>query len=83
LLYFIVSYHYEHVYLAQKSDLDVERPYMAFGYPILPVFYIITGIWLFALASSGPPLNILYGGLAITLMGIPLYLLLPLAARKK
>lgn len=62
------------VFILRKKRPDAERPYKAFGYPILPAAYI-----LFAIAFS---INLLFTkpqftwpGLAIVLTGIPVYFL--------
>jgi len=51
---------------------DIERPYKAFGYPILPALYIIMGLAFCILLIGYKPGYALWG-LGITLIGIPLY----------
>ncbi|MCA5003822.1 APC family permease [Sphingobacterium bovistauri] len=51
---------------------DLERPYKAFGYPVLPVLYIFMGIaFIVSLVLFKPTYSIL--GAIITLLGIPIY----------
>jgi len=60
------------IFILRKKRPDIHRPYKAFGYPVLPVIYIIMGIaFCIALIFQKP----VYAGwgLAIMLMGIPLY----------
>jgi APA family basic amino acid/polyamine antiporter len=62
------------IFRLRKSMPDAERPYKAFGYPILPMFYI-----LFASALSIALLITKTGtcgwGVLIMLLGIPVYYL--------
>jgi APA family basic amino acid/polyamine antiporter len=60
------------IFVLRKKQPLTERPYKAFGYPVLPVIYILMGsAFCIALIFQKP----VYAGwgLAITLMGIPLY----------
>jgi APA family basic amino acid/polyamine antiporter len=60
------------IFILRKKRPDINRPYKAFGYPVLPIIYIIMGIaFCIALIFQKP----VYAGwgLAIMLMGIPLY----------
>jgi APA family basic amino acid/polyamine antiporter len=50
----------------------MERPYKAFGYPILPAIYILMGTAFCVLLIIYKP-NFTWPGLIITLIGIPLY----------
>jgi APA family basic amino acid/polyamine antiporter len=69
------------IFILRKKMPDVARPYKAFGYPVLPILYIIMGI-------SFCTLLVIYKtdytkwGLIITLIGIPLYYL-AVANKKK
>ncbi|MFM9027475.1 MAG: APC family permease [Bacteroidota bacterium] len=54
---------------------DMERPYKAFGYPVLPAIYIILAIWVSSVMFIHKSDNCIYG-LAIVCIGIPIYLLL-------
>jgi APA family basic amino acid/polyamine antiporter len=60
------------IFVLRKKQPAMERPYKAFGYPVLPAIYIVMGIaFCIALIFQKP----VYAGwgLAITLLGIPLY----------
>ena len=60
------------IFILRKKQPLAERPYKAFGYPVLPAIYIVMGIaFCIALIFQKP----VYAGwgLAITLLGIPLY----------
>lgn len=60
------------IYKLRITRPDIERPYKAFGYPILPAMYIILGvafcILLFIYKSTYTEI-----GLGIVLLGIPIY----------
>lgn len=62
------------IFILRRKEPDRERPYKAFGYPLLPVIYIILAlVFCFYLVHMKP----LYAGmgLAIVLAGIPIYFL--------
>ena len=60
------------IFILRKKQPDAERPYKAFGYPVLPVLYIIMGLLFCVLLIVYKP-QFTWPGLLITLMGIPLY----------
>jgi APA family basic amino acid/polyamine antiporter len=60
------------LFILRRTKPDAERPYKAFGYPVLPALYI--------LLATGFCLNLLFvkptfavGSLAIVVLGIPVY----------
>jgi len=60
------------IFILRKKMPDAERPYKAFGYPVLPAIYILMGVSFCVLLiffKSGYT----WPGLLITLAGIPLY----------
>jgi APA family basic amino acid/polyamine antiporter len=60
------------IIILRKKKPDVERPYKAFGYPLLPVIYILLGLtFCFFLIIMKP----VYAGVGfgIVLLGIPVY----------
>jgi basic amino acid/polyamine antiporter, APA family len=60
------------IFILRKKRPDAERPYKAFGYPVLPVIYIILALIFCVFLILMKPL---YAGigLGIVLIGIPLY----------
>ncbi len=60
------------IFILRKKKPDAERPYKAFGYPVLPIIYILMGVTFCLMLIIYKPDYAGYG-LAITLMGIPLY----------
>jgi len=60
---------------------QAERPYRAFGYPVLPILYIagagaiVAALFVYRSATTWP-------GLVIVMLGIPVYLLLAKTAKK-
>lgn len=60
------------IFRLRKSRPDAERPYKAFGYPVLPVIYIVMGVAFCVALILQKPLFAGWG-LGITLLGIPLY----------
>jgi basic amino acid/polyamine antiporter, APA family len=60
------------IFVLRKKRPDLERPYKAFGYPVLPAIYILLAIvFCVALIIQKPVYAI--AGVAIVLLGIPLY----------
>lgn len=60
------------IFILRKKRPDAERPYKAFGYPVLPIIYIVMGTAFCLLLIIYKP-NYTWPGLIITLIGIPLY----------
>jgi APA family basic amino acid/polyamine antiporter len=60
------------IYILRVKRPDAERPYKAFGYPVLPAIYIIMGITFCVLLLAYKP-EYSRGGLVIVLSGIPIY----------
>jgi APA family basic amino acid/polyamine antiporter len=60
------------IYILRVKRPDAERPYKAFGYPVLPAIYIIMGIAFCILLLAYKP-EYSRGGLYIVLSGIPIY----------
>lgn len=56
----------------RKTKPDVPRPYKAFGYPVVPAIYIILATYFCLNLLYAKPLYS-YPGLAIVLLGIPVY----------
>lgn len=69
------------IFILRKKRPDAERPYKAFGYPVLPALYIIAGIAFCVLLIIYKP-QFTWPGLIIALIGIPIYYI-AVAARKK
>ncbi len=62
------------IFILRKKMPDAERPYKAFGYPVLPAIYIFMGMAFCILLIIYKP-QFTWPGLIITLIGIPLYYL--------
>ena len=62
------------IFILRKKYPEMERPYRAFGYPVLPFLYILMGISFCVLLIMYKP-QFTWPGLIITLIGIPLYYL--------
>jgi len=60
------------IFILRRKRPEVERPYKAFGYPLLPAIYILMGIAFCILLIIYKP-QFTWPGLIITLLGIPLY----------
>lgn len=60
------------IFILRKKSPGAERPYKAFGYPVLPVLYILMAVAFCTLLIIYKP-EFVKWGLLITLLGIPLY----------
>jgi basic amino acid/polyamine antiporter, APA family len=60
------------IFILRKKQPDAPRPYKAFGYPVLPLIYIIMGLTFCTLLIIYKP-QFTWPGLLITLAGIPIY----------
>lgn len=60
------------IFILRKKRPDAERPYKAFGYPVLPIIYILMGLTFCILLIAYKP-RFTWPGLIITLLGIPIY----------
>ncbi len=69
------------IFILRKKRPDIERPYKAFGYPLLPVMYILMGLAFCILLIIFKP-EFTWPGLIIVLIGIPVYYL-AVASKKK
>ncbi|MFZ4058334.1 MAG: APC family permease [Ferruginibacter sp.] len=62
------------IFILRKKYPNAERPYKAFGYPVLPILYILMGL-TFCVLLMVYKSKFTWPGLIITLIGIPLYYL--------
>ncbi len=60
------------IFILRKKKPDLPRPYKAFGYPLLPILYILMGTSFCILLIIYKP-EFTWPGLIIALLGIPLY----------
>lgn len=69
------------IFILRKTRPDAERPYKAFGYPVMPIIYILMGLTFCTLLIIYKP-EFTWPGLIIVLIGIPLYYI-ALASKKR
>lgn len=62
------------IFILRKKQPHLERPYKAFGYPVLPILYILMGMAFCSLLIIYKP-RFTWPGVIITLAGIPIYYL--------
>jgi APA family basic amino acid/polyamine antiporter len=60
------------IFILRRKRPDADRPYKAFGYPVLPAIYIVMGLTFCIMLITYKP-SFTTSGLIITLIGIPLY----------
>jgi APA family basic amino acid/polyamine antiporter len=69
------------IFRLRRRQPDLERPYKAFGYPLLPAVYIVLAL-VFCVALIIQKPTYATWGAAIVLFGIPLYYI-ALSSKKK
>ncbi|MBL7744863.1 MAG: amino acid permease [Chitinophagaceae bacterium] len=69
------------IFILRKKRPDAERPYKAFGYPLLPVLYILMGAAFCLLLIIYKP-EFTWPGLIIVLLGVPIYYIVISAGKK-
>ncbi len=62
------------LFILRRTRPDAERPYKAFGYPVLPAIYILMALFIDIVLLRYKP-QYTWPGLIIVLMGIPVYYL--------
>jgi APA family basic amino acid/polyamine antiporter len=62
------------LFLLRRKQPDLDRPYKAFGYPVIPVIYILLAITVMIILLIYKP-EYTWPGLFIVLLGIPVYFL--------
>ncbi|WP_443192794.1 APC family permease [Mucilaginibacter sp. KACC 22063] len=60
------------IYILRAKRPEIERPYKAFGYPVLPAIYVLMGVAFCILLIIYKP-EYTWPGLIIVLIGIPIY----------
>lgn len=69
------------IFILRKKRPDAERPYKAFGYPVLPILYILMGAAFCLLLIIYKP-EFTWPGFIIVLLGVPIYYI-AISAKKK
>ena len=62
------------LFILRRTRPDAVRPYRAFGYPVLPALYIVMASWICLVLLRYKP-QYTWPGLAIVLLGVPVYLI--------
>ena len=60
------------IFILRIKQPDTERPYKAFGYPVIPAVYIIAALFIMIVLLIYKPMYT-WPGLVIVLLGIPVY----------
>ncbi len=62
------------IFILRAKRPDIQRPYKAFGYPVIPGFYILVTTFIMIILLIYKP-DYTFPGLIIVLLGIPVYFL--------
>ena len=60
------------LFILRRTRPNADRPYRAFGYPVLPALYIVMATWISVVLLRYKP-QYTWPGLAIVLLGLPVY----------
>ena len=60
------------LFVLRKTHPDAPRPYRAFGYPVLPIIYIVMALFIDVVLLRYKP-QYTWPGLFVVLLGIPVY----------
>jgi len=60
------------IFVFRQKYPDAERPYRAFGYPIVPVLFLLVAGWLLVSTVSSEPKQS-FVGIFLILLGLPVY----------
>jgi APA family basic amino acid/polyamine antiporter len=60
------------LFILRTKKPDIPRPYKAFGYPVIPVIYIMTTSFIMVILLIYKP-NYTFPGLILVVLGIPVY----------
>ena len=69
------------LFVLRRTHPDAERPYRAIGYPVLPAIYIVMALFIDVVLLRYKP-QYTWPGLFIVLLGIPVYYLWKLRAKR-
>jgi APA family basic amino acid/polyamine antiporter len=70
LLFYILTI--SALFVLRRTQPNLERPYRAFGYPVLPILYIAAAVVIEVLLLLYKP-NYTWPGLIIVVLGLPVY----------
>ena len=60
------------IFVFRRNHPDAVRPYRAFGYPIMPILFLLVATWLLVTTLMNSPTNSLIG-ICLILLGLPVY----------
>ena len=70
------------IFLFRKRLPDAERPYRTWGYPVVPVVFLIVSSWVIVMTIVSSPRQSAIG-LGLILLGLPVYWLLQSRPQKR
>jgi APA family basic amino acid/polyamine antiporter len=62
------------LFALRRKRPDMERPYRAFGYPVIPALYMISALGIALILLVAKP-SFSFAGLFLVLLGVPVYYL--------
>ena len=60
------------IFVFRRKYPDAERPYRAFGYPVVPILFLLVASWLLATTLWTSPVQS-FTGIFLILLGLPVY----------
>ena len=62
------------VFIFRRRLPDTHRPYRTWGYPVVPIIFLVVNVWLIATTIWNTPKQSAIG-LGLILIGLPVYLI--------
>jgi APA family basic amino acid/polyamine antiporter len=69
------------IFVFRKREPDAERPYRAWGYPVVPVIFLLVTGWLLVNTLMTSPVQSMIG-IGFILLGLPVYFFLTAGKNK-
>jgi APA family basic amino acid/polyamine antiporter len=60
------------LFVLRRRDPDAERPYRAWGYPVVPALFLLVAMYLLVNTLVAMPLRAL-AGIVLVISGLPVY----------
>jgi APA family basic amino acid/polyamine antiporter len=63
------------IFIFRRREPDAERPYRTWGYPVVPVLFLLVSVWLIVMTIVNTPKQSAIG-LGLIMLGLPVYWLI-------
>ena len=70
------------LFVLRRREPHVERPFKAWGYPLLPIFFVVASAAMMVMEARRIP-DATLAGLGVIAAGLPFYFLFVVRARRR